>query len=188
MLADFTRVVPQTSSMVVVTYRPEYRGRLAGLAGAQTIALAPLEDSEISTMIAHTLGSGSPVAELLSTIVVRAAGNPSSPRKFSGTSSNALSCRAKPGAYTSSAAAAECGYPRDLQTTIAARIDRLPAAAKRTLNAASVIGMRFDGELLESLGIQPHLEEPIAAELIDLVTLTPAGLRVSPSPDSRCRI
>ena len=35
MLADFTRVVPQTSSMVVVTYRPEYRGRLAGLAGAQ---------------------------------------------------------------------------------------------------------------------------------------------------------
>ncbi|MFN8071505.1 MAG: adenylate/guanylate cyclase domain-containing protein [Mycobacterium sp.] len=173
MLADFTRVVPQTSSMVVVTYRPEYRGRLAGLAGAQTIALAPLEDSEISTMIAHTLGSDPSVAELLSTIVVRAAGNPFFAQEILRDLVERVVLQGKPGAYTSSAAAAEVRIPATLQTTIAARIDRLPAAAKRTLNAASVIGMRFDGELLESLGIQPHLEEPIAAELIDLVTLTP---------------
>ena len=46
MLADFLAVIPQTPSLVLITYRPEYHGALAHLAGAQTIALAPLSDSE----------------------------------------------------------------------------------------------------------------------------------------------
>lgn len=46
MLADFITVIPQTRSMVLITYRPEYRGALARVAGAQTIALGPLSDSE----------------------------------------------------------------------------------------------------------------------------------------------
>lgn len=173
MLADFIRVVPQTSLMVVVTYRPEYRGRLAQLAGAQTIALAPLEDSEISAMIADKLGPDPSVAELLSTIVMRAAGNPFFAQEIFRDLVERVVLQGKPGAYTSHAEAAEVRIPATLQTTIAARIDRLPAAAKRTLNAASVIGMRFDRELLESLGIQPHLEDLIAAELIDWATSTP---------------
>ena len=48
MLADFLAVILQTPSLVLITYRPEYHGRLAHLAGAQTIALAPLSDSETS--------------------------------------------------------------------------------------------------------------------------------------------
>ena len=42
MLADFFTVIPQTPSLVLVTYRPEYEGALARVHGAQTIALAPL--------------------------------------------------------------------------------------------------------------------------------------------------
>ena len=30
MLADFLTVIPQTPSLVLVTYRPEYQGALAG--------------------------------------------------------------------------------------------------------------------------------------------------------------
>jgi class 3 adenylate cyclase len=45
MLADFLTVMPQTPSLVLVTYRPEYRGALSRVPGAQTIALAPLSDS-----------------------------------------------------------------------------------------------------------------------------------------------
>ena len=47
MLADFLTVIPQTPSMVLITYRPEYRGALTRVPGAQTIALAPLSDSDI---------------------------------------------------------------------------------------------------------------------------------------------
>jgi predicted ATPase len=42
MLADFLTVIPQTLSLVLVTYRPEYEGALARVHGAQTVALAPL--------------------------------------------------------------------------------------------------------------------------------------------------
>ena len=42
MLAEFLAVIPQTPSMVLITYRPEYRGVLANVPGAQTISLAPL--------------------------------------------------------------------------------------------------------------------------------------------------
>ena len=64
MLADFLTVIPQTSSMVLITYRPEYQGALARVAGAQTIALAPLSDSEISALIAELLGPDPSVGEL----------------------------------------------------------------------------------------------------------------------------
>ena len=47
---------------------------------------------------------------------------------------------------------AEVSVPATLQATIAARIDRL-TRAKRTLNAAAVIGSRFRPELLTALGV-----------------------------------
>jgi hypothetical protein len=59
-----------------------------------------------------------------------------------------------------------------VQATIAARIDRLDPAAKRTLTAASVIGSKFSRDLLEKLGIDPILDGLLGAELIDQVTFT----------------
>ena len=56
MLADFLTVIPQTPSLVLVTYRPEYEGALARVPGAQTIALAPLSDSETAALVAELLG------------------------------------------------------------------------------------------------------------------------------------
>ena len=59
--------------------------------------------------------------------------------------------RGNPGAYVCRVDAAEVSVPATLQATIAARIDRLGPAAKRTLNAAAVIGSRFDADLLAAL-------------------------------------
>ena len=72
----------------------------------------------------------------------------------------------------STAEAAEVSVPATLQATIAARIDRLDPAAKRTLSAAAVIGSRFSLDLLETLGIDPVLEDLVAAELIDQIRFT----------------
>jgi hypothetical protein len=75
-------------------------------------------------------------------------------------------------AYVSTVAAAEVSVPATMQATIAARIDRLDPAAKRTLSAAAVIGSRFDPDLLETLGIEPILEDLVVAELVDQVRFT----------------
>ena len=61
-----------------------------------------------------------------------------------------------------------------MQAAIEARIDRLSSAAKRTVNAASVIGARFGAELLAALGIEPLFDELLGAELIDQVRFTPS--------------
>ena len=58
MLADFFTVIPQTPSLVLVTYRPEYRGALSQVVSAQTIALAPLSDSETGSTGCRAAGAG----------------------------------------------------------------------------------------------------------------------------------
>ena len=80
--------------------------------------------------------------------------------------------RGEPGTYMSTAEAAEVSVPATLQATIAARIDRLPPQAKSTLNAAAVIGSRFNLDLLTELGVEPVIADLAAAQFIDQVTFT----------------
>ena len=60
LVTEFLTVIPQTRSLVLLTYRPEYRGALGGTLGAQLIALAPLNDSEATNLIAELLRGPTP--------------------------------------------------------------------------------------------------------------------------------
>ena len=51
MLADFLTVIARTASLVLITCRPEYEGVLARVHGAQTIALAPLSNSDTAALL-----------------------------------------------------------------------------------------------------------------------------------------
>lgn len=173
MLADFLAVVPQTPTLVLVTYRPEYRGRLRTRAAAQIISLLPLQDSEISAMISDLLGGDPSVTELQRAIVSRSSGNPFFAQEIVRDLIERKVLHGRRGAYESGEDAAEVAVPATLQTTIAARIDRLEPEAKRTLSAASVIGLRFSAELLGDLVAKPAIEDLLVAELIDQVQFTP---------------
>ncbi|UJL28084.1 hypothetical protein HZU38_24970 [Mycolicibacterium vanbaalenii] len=70
---------------------------------------------------------------------------------------------------------ADVAVPATVQAAIEARIDRMSTAAKRTLNAASVIGARFEAGLLAALGIDAVFDELLGAELIDQVRFTPSA-------------
>ncbi len=175
MLADFVTVIPQTNSMVLITYRPEYRGVLQRVAGAQTIALAPLSESESSTLLAELLGTDPSVAEISGIIAERAAGNPFFVEEITRELAERGVLGGERGSYACNADVGEVGVPATLQATIDARIDRLSPAAKNTLAAAAVIGSRFSADLLTSLGIDPCVDELIAAELVDQVRFTEAA-------------
>jgi class 3 adenylate cyclase len=172
MLAEFLTVIPQTPSLVLVTYRPEYEGPLARLHGAQTIALAPLSDQETAALTAELLGRDSSVGEMATMIVERAAGNPFFAEEMVRELAERGVLRGHRSAYVSTVSAVEVSVPANVQATIAARIDRLDPAAKRTLSAAAVIGSRFDPGLLETLGIEPTVEGLVVAELVDQITFT----------------
>ena len=79
------------------------------------------------------------------------------------------------GGYVCQADVVEVSVPATVQAAIAARIDRLTTPAVRTINAASVIGARFDAELLSALGVDAVLDELLGAELIDQVRFTPSA-------------
>jgi class 3 adenylate cyclase len=172
MLADFLMVIPQTPSLVLATYRPEYEGALARVHGAQTIALAPLSDSETTALISGLLGPDPSNVALGQKIAERAAGNPFFAEEIVRELAERGVLRGEPGVYLSAAEVGEVSVPVTLQATIAARIDRLDPKAKRTLSAAAVIGSRFSLDLLETLGIDPVYEDLVASELIDQIRFT----------------
>ena len=169
MLAGFLTVIPQTPSLVLVTFRPEYRGALTRVKAAHTVALAPLSDSEAAALVAGLLGPAPSVRGLGQTIAERAAGNPFFAEEMVRELAERGVLRGQPGAYMSAAEVSEVSVPATLQATVAARIDRLDPRAKRTLSAAAVIGSRFSQGLLETLGIDPVLEDLVAAQLVEQV-------------------
>jgi class 3 adenylate cyclase len=171
MLADFITVIPQTPSLMLMTYRPEYRGALTHVADAHTLALTPLSDIETAALITALLGPDPSVGALGQTIADRAAGNPFFVEEIVRELAERGVLFGRAGAYASTAAA-DVSVPATLQATIAARIDRLPAEAKRTLSAAAVIGSRFDLDLLTVLGVEPATADLTAAQLVDQVRFT----------------
>src|SRR6476469_5194855 len=155
MLAEFLAVIPQTPSLVLVTYRPEYHGALTRVHGQQTIALEPLSDSETAALVSELLGPDPSVRGLGQTIAERAAGNPFFAEEMVRDLAERGVLSGHRSAYLSTAEAAEVNVPATLHATIAARIDRLDPKAKRTLSAAAVIGSRFGLDLLTVLGVEP---------------------------------
>ena len=172
MLVDFLTVIPQTPSLVLVSYRPEYRGALTRLPGAQTVALAPLSDSETAALVSELLGPDPSNGALGQTIAERAAGNPFFAEEIVQDLAERGVLQGHTGAYVSTADVSEAEVPATLQATIAARIDRLDPKAKRTLSAAAVVGSRFGLDLLTVLGVEPVVADLVVAQLIDQIRFT----------------
>jgi len=167
MLADFLSVVPRTRSLVMITYRPEYVGALAHAPRSQTIALEPLDDSQISQLSTELLGNHGSVTGLADLVAERAAGNPFFAEEIVRDLTERDVLIGGRGCYLCVEPATNVSVPSTLQAVIAARIDRLDPAAKRTLNAAAVIGSQFSPETLGVLAIEPVLHDLVLAELID---------------------
>lgn len=172
LIADFLAVVSHTPSMALITYRPEYRGALTQLPSTQRIVLAPLDDSDITSLMGQLLGPHPSVTELAAIIAGRAAGNPFFAEEMVRELAQRGTLTGEHGRYLCHSAATDVTVPATVQATIEARIDKLPGRAKRTLSAAAVIGARFDAQLLPALGVDPDLDDLLHAELIDQVRFT----------------
>ncbi|OBA97738.1 hypothetical protein A5662_16610 [Mycobacteriaceae bacterium 1482268.1] len=173
LLASFLGIVSRTRSMAIVTYRPEYAGALTRSPGAQTIALGPLDDSQIGGLIDEVLGVHPSLHGLTRHIAERASGNPFFAEEIIRDLADRGVLQGERGSYSCANKATTVDVPATLQAAIAARIDRMMPGAKRTLNAAAVIGLRFDETLLTTLVDDADLDALVQAELIDQVAFVP---------------
>ena len=173
LFAQFFKVMARTHSMVLLTYRPEYCGALARMPGSQTITLAPLNNPQAAALTAEMLGSDTSVQRVAAQVTERAAGNPLFTQEIVHDLLERGVLEGDWGHYSCVSDIADVSVPATIQATIAARIDRLEPRAKRTLNAAAVIGSNFDERTLTSLLGDVALDELAIAELIYPVKFTP---------------
>jgi len=173
LLADFLSVVSRTHSLVLITYRPDYHGALSRTPGAQTIALAPLDDTQTASLITELVGSHSSVAALADQITERASGNPFFAQEIVRDLADRNVLTGQRGAYVCSGVVDDVSVPATLQAAIAARIDRLGPDHKANVNAAAVIGTRFDADMLGALVDNADVAALIEAELVEQVRFTP---------------
>ena len=138
MLAEFVTVVPRIPSLMVLTYRPEYRGALSRTPGAQTISLAPLNSSQTTALTTELLGTDPSVRALGARIAERAAGNPFFAEEMVRDLAQRGVLQGDRGAFVCREDVADVSVPATLQATIAARVDRLGRQAKQFLYAAAV--------------------------------------------------
>ncbi len=171
LIADFLGTIADAAALVLITHRPDYHGALARPAD-RTIALAPLDYSSSSKLTVSLVGPDTSVATLAQRITDRAAGNPFfieemirdlAERRVLGGTRGAFTCQGD----------ADIPVPASVQTTIAARIDRLAPAAKRTLYAAAAIGSPFSRTLLDAVAGSSAIDDLVDAELIARVSTHP---------------
>jgi adenylate cyclase len=175
MLANMLAVLTHTPSLVLITYRPEYRGALSRISGAQGLALRPLGGAQASALTAELLGADGSVTEVAAQVTARAAGNPFFAEEIVRDLAERGVLRGRRGDYLRGADAADAHVPATLQATIGARIDRLDPTAKRTLHAAAVIGLRFGGSILGAVDEKADVVGLIDAELVDHAGFAPAA-------------
>jgi class 3 adenylate cyclase/tetratricopeptide (TPR) repeat protein len=137
--------------LFVATTRPEVelidaarRTRLAGV-NAVTIDLGPLPRDAARAMVQRFKAS---TEDWVEACIERAAGNPLFLEQL----------------LVNAGEAARAQVPGSIQALVLARVDRLPAAAKAALQAAAVLGFRFDPAALPALlGADAAELEPLLA-------------------------
>jgi adenylate cyclase len=174
-LADFAGTLQATSSMFVMTYRPEFRGALRQQAD-ETISLQPLTEAMAVRLVYQLLGHDTSLAALVDRIAVAAVGNPFFVEEIVRDLADRGVLSGSRGRYRLVRGVDEIGVPATVQAVLAARIDRLPAEAKAIVNAAAVIGTKFDVDTLNALLPDvgsSALADLVSAEFIDQTEFAP---------------
>jgi len=131
-LVDWATGVPM---LVVCTARPELLSRRPGWGGgksnAATISLSPLSDDDTARLVHALLARAVLPAELQTTLIERAGGNPLYAEEFARMADEV------------DESAGELRLPESVQGLIAARLDALPIEEKLLLQDAAVVGKVF---------------------------------------------
>lgn len=174
-IAAFADSTTATNFTFAVTYRPDFRGALHQIA-SETITLRPLSPPDAVRAVCQVLGDGPSMLRLTDRVAEATAGNPFFAEEIIRDLVGRGILEGARGAYRIAGDVEHIAVPATVQAVLAARIDRLGAQTKSVLNAASVIGSRFDADTLQQLepcATPDRLDELVAAELIDQTEFVP---------------
>ncbi|HVN42494.1 MAG TPA: hypothetical protein VMT50_06890, partial [Steroidobacteraceae bacterium] len=148
-VAQLVDSVPTTHTLVLANFRPEFQARWMKAERYRHISLEPLGPAAAAELLGAVLGTDSSLAGLAQRVVERTGGNPFYMEEVVQSLVEEGALQGSKGAYRLVRPVADVTIPSTVQTILTARIDRLPHAAKRVLQAAAVIGKVFSRPLLE---------------------------------------
>jgi class 3 adenylate cyclase/tetratricopeptide (TPR) repeat protein len=171
--------LPTARVLLVVNYRPEYQHGWGSKTYYTQLRLDPLPPASVTALLQALLGDDPSLAPLTQLLIARTQGNPF----FLEESVRALVeteiLVGVRGAYHLAQALPGIQVPATVQAVLAARIDRLPAEAKRLLQTAAVLGTEVPVPLLHAITdvpeavLQRHLASLQRAEFLYETRLFP---------------
>lgn len=162
-IEQLTERVAGVPLVIVCVARPEFlesrAGWGAGKPNATTITLEPLNPSETETLIARLLEVDDLPPDLRNQIIERSAGTPLFCEEFLHMLIDEGLVAQSGGNWRTTRAIKSIRVPQTIQAVLAARLDLLSQSERSLLQAASVIGERFEMRQLQNLGdVEADLE------------------------------
>ncbi len=180
-LAAMIDVLATTRTLLVVTFRPEYRAPWMQRSYYQRLSLLPLGAAELAELLDGVLGRDPSLSGLAERIRERTAGNPFFTEEVVQSLVEAGVLVGTRGAYQLVKPVERLDIPASIHSILAARIDRLGEREKTVLQIAAVIGKNFSEPVLARVADVPEeelraaLQELVAAELVYQESLYPVG-------------
>jgi len=163
-LKSLTASLPGMAVVLVLTYRPLYQPPFGDRTYYRRIPLQPVADEDAERIVRAALGVDDVPRDLSAIVARKAEGNPFFLEEIGRTLVATGAVRVEDGRLRATAGP-KITVPDTVQDVIAARIDRLADAQKRTVQTASVIGREFALGLLRRVSDVQNQLEPCLAEL-----------------------
>jgi adenylate cyclase len=180
-LAELVRAVAGTRTLLLLTYRPEYRAELLHGSHCEQLALRPLANAAVQQLLRSLLGQDQSLDGLSEMIAARAVGNPFFCEELVAALAETEHLVGARGAYRLGRTLDGIVLPATVQATLAARIDRLGEREKELLQLAAVIGYDVSEPLLRAISglgdadLEDALQSLVSAELLS-ARIGPAGV------------
>jgi class 3 adenylate cyclase/pimeloyl-ACP methyl ester carboxylesterase len=158
--------LPTCRMLLLVNYRPDYRHGWGSRAHYTQLRIDALEQAGAEELLSALLGDGPELRALRQRLLEASEGNPLFLEESVRILVDTGVLAGERGAYRLTRAPDALAIPASVAVIIAARIDRLGAAAKATLQLAAVIGDEAPLGLLEPLSERPA--EELHGALADL--------------------
>jgi class 3 adenylate cyclase/tetratricopeptide (TPR) repeat protein len=163
-LKSLTASLPGMAVLLVLTYRPVYLPPFGDRTYYWRIPLQPVADDDAVSIVRASLGVEDVPADLCAIVAGKAEGNPFFLEEIGRTLVATGAVRVEGGRLLAGDGATVT-VPDTVQDVIAARIDRLADAQKRTVQTSSVIGREFALGLLRRVSDVGSQLEPCLTEL-----------------------
>ena len=171
LLGEIVTSAESVPLMIVHTRRPEYRPPWSEQPNVSHVPLEPLSAGETARIVEARFGGDNLPEELRRIVAAKAEGNALFAEELVSFLLERGFVRRESGGIVFDAVTVASALPASVQSLLTARVDRLASADRALLQAAAVIGRRFDPDLLAVVtSASGDIDRSLAAmQALDLV-------------------